>query len=399
MKKQNYNNVDEFLPLKRIIVLSLAITFAYYFLYILNHYFGRPSFASSNDTEITYQQGNQKGHHDRSIQYEEARKRYGDLPEEELRDEIIRRKKSNFVLLILFNIPLTFIMVFSVFLYIRKIMSLPIKRRYDEIAAIVVGSLLIALVLSTLCTLLQLRVFPHHPGPPRTAMQSIKKGYLGDLPMMIFVIMACYLTRSLYKEKTIAVENEALMAENIRTRYETLKNQLDPHFLFNSMNTVKSLIETDTEQAGDFVQQLSSVLRYTLQNKEVVALSDELDCVKAYCSMMQIRYGDHLRFDFDIDSKYLNYYVLPLSLQGLVENAIKHNVISSRFPLTVKIATRDEARLTVSNIKQPKVTEEEGNGIGLVNLMERYRLKWDENVEIFDDGTIFSVTLPLKEKI
>ena len=394
--RKKYNNVDDFLSMKRIIILSLAITFFYYFLYILNHYFGRPSFASSNNTEIV--RDGQEDSQDKTAQFDEAQKQYGNFSEEEFIKEIRRRRNSNFVPLILFNFPWTFLMVFVVFLYIRKIMSLPIKRQYDEVGAIVVGSMLIVLVLSTLCTLSQLWAFPEHPGPPRTTIQFIKKGYLGDLPTMIFVIMASYLSRSLYREKNIAVENETLRVENIRTRYETLKNQLDPHFLFNSMNTLKSLIEADTVKAEEFVQQLSSVLRYTLQNKEVVTLAEELDCVESYCSMMQIRYGNNLKFDFSIDSKYLNYYVLPLSLQGLIENAVKHNVISSRLPLTVKVVT-DGDTLKVTNVKQPKVTEEDGNGIGLANLTERYRLKWEEKVDIFDDGTIFSVTLPLKENI
>ena len=129
----------------------------------------------------------------------------------------------------------------------------------------------------------------------------------------------------------------------------------------------------------------------------MATLEEELNCVEAYCNMMQIRYGDNLRFDFDIDAKYLKYNVLPLSIQGLIENAIKHNTISKRQPLTVKIATDAQSRIKVSNPIQPKVTEEVGNGIGLANLTERYRLRWDENVEISNDGTIFGVTLPLKE--
>ena len=146
------------------------------------------------------------------------------------------------------------------------------------------------------------------------------------------------------------------------------------------------------------MQRLSSVLRYTLQNKEVVTLAEEMDCVRSYCIMMKIRFGDNIRFEPYIDhEKYDSYYVLPLSIQGLIENAIKHNVISTKHPLTITIITDEDNRLIVSNNIQEKISKEESNGIGLANLSERYRIKWDEKVDIFDDGMIFRVTLPLKE--
>ena len=396
MTRSNHNNVDEFLSLKRIVVLSLAITGIYYLLYFLSHYFGRPSFANTNNTEMVRQEA-QESRQGATVQFDEAQRHVGP-PAGHPQAERDAPRRPDFLLLILFNVPLTFVMVFAVFLYNRKIMSLPIKRFYDEVAAIVVGSLAIAMALSVLSTLLQLWVFPHPPGPPRSTMQAIRRGCIGDLPLMFFVVMACYLLRSLHKEKVVAVENETLRAENIRTRYEALKNQLDPHFLFNSLNTLQSLVELDPDKAEDFIQQLSSVLRYTLQSKEVTTLAEELDCVKAYCTMMKMRYGDNLRFVHQIDhERYDSYLVLPLSIQGLIENAIKHNVISSKQPLTIQVVTDENGRLVISNKIQPKIDPEEGSGIGLANLAERYRLKWNENVDIFDDGMNFSVTLPLKE--
>ena len=118
---------------------------------------------------------------------------------------------------------------------------------------------------------------------------------------------------------------------------------------------------------------------------------------KAYCNLMQIRYGDNLHFDFNIDSNLLARQVLPLSMQGLIENAIKHNVISGKQPLRVTITAIDDT-LKVANPIQPKIMEEPSNGIGLANLSERYRLKWNREVEIFNDGKVFEVTLPLIEK-
>lgn len=357
MNANKSTDVDQYLSVKRIVLLSFAITASFYVLWTFIHYFGRPNFTNP------------------------------DLP-----------SPPGLGVTLLLNIPLTFILVFVVFLYNRKIMSVRFKWQRDEVVAIVLGSFLIALVMSSLITILQLKIWPNPPGPPKTTFNRVMHGWLGDLPLMAMALLTSYLLRSLYQEKTVAVENASLRAENIRTRYEALKNQIDPHFLFNSLNTLKTLIGDDAQKAEDFVQQLSSVLRYTLQNKEVATLAEEIDCVRAYCIMMKIRYGDNLVFDHHIDhGRYDHYLVLPLSVQGLMENAIKHNVISSKLPLTVSVSTDDDNRLIIINKIQPKIEKEEGSGIGLANLLERYRLKWNENVEIFDDGMIFKVTLPLKE--
>ena len=259
-----------------------------------------------------------------------------------------RGKKPIMLVVLLLNIPLTFIMVFAVLLYNRKIMSKQIRLLRDEIIVNVLGSIFIALLLSALITILQTVLWPNPPGPQRSLFHHISRGWLSDLSLVSIAIMACYLLRSLNKERMTAVENEMLRAENMLSRYETLKSQMDPHFLFNSLNTLKSLIEVEPNKADEFVQRLSSVLRYTLQNKEVVTLAEEMDCVRSYCIMMKIRFGDNIRFEPYIDhEKYDSYYVLPLSIQGLIENAIKHNVISTKHPLTITIITDEDNRLIV----------------------------------------------------
>ena len=388
---RSHIDIDRYLPIKRIVMLSLVVTMAYYFLFTLNHYFARPSF----DEREAEQRRNEAKDEASTMKFDDARavsnERRAEFPvsPEKMRKDFYKK--------VLLNIPMTFIMVFTVLLLCRYIFSRNIKRRRDEIALVVVGTLLVVFVLSALCTLFQLNVLPDRPGPRRTTFQYVMRGYLGDCSLMAIAIMAVFLVRLKYLEKVADVENETLRAENLASRYEALENQMDPHFLFNSLNTLKSLIDVDVDKAGDFVHQLSTVLRYTLKNEEVVTLAQELDCVRPYCQMMKIRYGDNLLFDHHIDhEKYDSYYVLPLSIQGLVENAIKHNVISTKQPLTINIMTDDDNHLIVSNKIQPKIGKEEGTGIGLANLAERYRIKWDENVEIFDDGTIFRVTLPLK---
>ena len=385
-------SVDKYLSIKRIVVLSLVITMAYYFLFTLNHYFARPSF-DNQETESTIDEDNAES---KTMEFNDARSRSYERRREFF--ESPEEARKNFYKKVLLNIPLTFIMVFAVLLFCMLIFGRGPKRRVDELVLIILGTLAITFVLSTLCTLLQLKVFPDRPGPPRTTFQYVMRGYLGDCSLMAIALMAVFLIRSQYREKMADVENETLRAENMASRYEALENQMDPHFLFNSLNTLKSLIEIDVDKAGDFVHQLSTVMRYTLKNEEVVTLAQELDCVRSYCQMMKMRYGDNLVFVHHINhEKYDDYCVLPLSIQGLIENAIKHNVISSKQPLTVNLVTDDNNHLIISNKIQQKIGKEEGTGIGLANLSERYRIKWNENVEIFDDGKIFSVTLPLKQ--
>lgn len=298
------------------------------------------------------------------------------------------------VLRVLMFTTTSFVFLFLIFLYNRKMLLLDFKRKYVRLIVIVIGSLVIAAIFSLSFSLILQHL---NPNPPKPGMASrmIRDSLIKDFLLTAIVILVMQMRQAVWERNQIAVENESLRAENINTHYLALKNQMDPHFMFNSLNTLQSLIGTDTEKAQDYVQELSQVLRAALQNKEVTTLENEMQAVQAYCNLMQIRYGDNLRFEVRIDPNLLTRRVLPLSIQGLVENAIKHNVISGKQPLVVTIATTDDDSLTVSNAIQPKIMEEPSNGIGLANLTERYRLKWNREVEILDDGKVFKVTLPL----
>lgn len=284
-------------------------------------------------------------------------------------------------------------MVFIILVFNQIIIIHTIKNRLFELSLMFLGSLIIAGVLS-IGFVFTVEAIRPGPSEPEFVYNVIRDSLIRDLTLTLVVLLVVQLLRSQDNQKKIAVENESLRSQNILTRFEALKSQLDPHFLFNSLNTLQSLITLDTEKAENYLQQLSSVLRHTLQNKEVLSLEEEMKCVYAYCEMMHVRYGENLKFEFKIDEKYNNYSVLPLSLQSLIENSVKHNVISSKQPLVVTIATGDDS-VSVSNPIQAKATTEESNGIGLANLSERYRLKWNKEVEITNDGSTFCVKLPL----
>ena len=351
-------SISSYLSLRNILLLSLGVSVGFHILFSLSAFFGDTLFFSE--------------------------------------PKPIPHKQFNFIRVLTFTL-FSYVMVFCVFLYNRKMLLLNFRKSYLRLIWIVLGSLVITAAFSLLFTFFPFCLEQDTPWPeflPRLARNNLVKDFL----LTAIVILIVQLLKTMYERNQIAVENEALRAENISTHYQALKSQMDPHFIFNSLNTLQSLIDTDATKAHDYVQELSQVLRATLQNKEVVSLDNELQAVKAYCNLMQIRYGDNLHFDFNIDGNLLHWQVLPLSIQGLVENAIKHNVISGKQPLKVTISTINDGFLKVSNPIQPKIMEEPSNGIGLSNLSERYRLKWNREVEILNDGKVFEVTLPLIEK-
>ncbi|GHV64880.1 histidine kinase [Bacteroidia bacterium] len=196
------------------------------------------------------------------------------------------------------------------------------------------------------------------------------------------------------KKQQMSIENERLKTENANSHFEALKSQTNPHFLFNSLNTLQSLIDTEPDKAKEYLQRLSSVFRYVMQSKAVTTLREEINFTSDYNSLMLLRYEDSLTFDIQIDERYLDYEILPLSIQILVENAIKHNVLSEEQPLDISIVT-EEARVRVSNPIRLKKMPEAGAGIGLSNLAERFRLKWQKEIIISKQDDVFSVTLPL----
>ncbi len=196
--------------------------------------------------------------------------------------------------------------------------------------------------------------------------------------------------------RTTIKEKEELKREGLAAEFETLKSQINPHFLFNSLNTLTSLIEENPQQATNFVQKLSGVYRYVLtqKDKELVSLKDEIQFIESYIYLNQIRFGKNLQTSFAIDTGLLDKKIVTLSLQMLVENTIKHNVISADKPLTIKIETKNDTLIVTNNL-QPKQTMNDSNGIGLNNIVHRYSLLTSREVEITNDGIIFSVALPL----
>ncbi len=202
----------------------------------------------------------------------------------------------------------------------------------------------------------------------------------------------------LYQLKHVMVEREKLKKENLQSQLETLKNQVNPHFLFNSLNTLASVIPEDPVMAVKFVQNLSTVYRYILEirNKELITIREEIECINAYEFLLKIRFGESIVLRVKVPNEDLEKQIVPLSLQILLENAIKHNVVSKKRPLTIEFKSVNENLIVVNNL-QPKMEQEHSTKMGLENVKKRYQLLSGRNVEVIQGSETFSVALPIIE--
>lgn len=198
-------------------------------------------------------------------------------------------------------------------------------------------------------------------------------------------------------ERTLLQEqNQNLINENILVQFDTLKNQISPHFLFNSLNALTSLIKTDTDKAIQFTREFSKMFRNTLEIKDrnLITLKEELEHVNSYLFLQKMRFGDNLIVKSNLDSLLLNNYLLPFALQMMIENAIKHNEISNDKPLTITLETID-GYLWITNNLQARQNVEESTKTGISNIKSRYNYvtEMEPTFEIINN--YFCVKLPL----
>ena len=198
-----------------------------------------------------------------------------------------------------------------------------------------------------------------------------------------------------YKENI--AEKELLEHMSLTQEFENLKGQLNPHFLFNSFNTLSSLISENKKGAELFLDELSKVYRYLLRtNQESVAtLESELKFITSYYQLLKTRHGDALYLQMEIDKKYYSYLLPSLSLQLLIENAVKHNIVSKLQPLMIEIFTTTANQLVVNNNLQQKIKKESSTNIGLNNIRLKYKLMQQTGFQVVEGEKNFMVVLPL----
>lgn len=222
--------------------------------------------------------------------------------------------------------------------------------------------------------------------------------YIVSIIITFFVTLAFH---AFYFYKTYnesKVKEQKIIAGSASAQFESLKNQIDPHFLFNSLNVLSSLIEENPEAAQKFTTSLSKVYRYVLEqkDKDLVSVEEELKFAKTYMNLLKMRFENSITFEvpeFENDDA----KVVPLSLQLLLENCIKHNIVSEKKPLHIKIYIQ-ENELIIENNKQIKEVLQDRKGVGLQNIVSRYAILTKRNVIIQESETIFKVKLPILTK-
>ncbi len=219
-----------------------------------------------------------------------------------------------------------------------------------------------------------------------------------------FALLFSYLIAGIYETRYFIhewrksfIEAEDLKKLNLQIQVDSLKNQINPHFLFNSLNTLSSLVNSDKLKAEKFIDEMSTIYRYVLQNNErnLITLADELEFIDAFFNLLKTRYEDAIQLIVRVNKDYLNFYLPPHTLQLLVENAVKHNIVSSAKPLIIKIFTDDLQQLIVENNIQQKATAVKSNKMGLTNIFAKYNLLNQPQVIINHTDLIFRVMLPL----
>lgn len=233
---------------------------------------------------------------------------------------------------------------------------------------------------------------------PRVDIYSNGKNHVfKDFFEALVVIVSVFVIKVAYQNQQNKLEIQSLKIENLQRQYDALKNQVSPHFLFNALNSLKTLIRESPDVAQEYVNQLSSVLRYTLKANEnkLVVLNDELQFVASYFYLIKMRYSHNITMVQQINDKMLMYKIPPLAIQTLIENAVKHNEISKRNPLEILIYSSDNDTLIIKNNINKKFAQESGTGLGLVNLTNQYSILADKEIQITKDDTNFIVEIPL----
>jgi hypothetical protein len=263
----------------------------------------------------------------------------------------------------------------------------------------IMAQLPISMLFSSLAIYASMRFFDNYvctiPNSHKTNSFFVTSIVVGMLVTLIILSMEVSVLFFGNWKKSL-VEVEKYKAESLQAQLKNLKDQVNPHFLFNNLSVLSSLVYINQDKAVDFINQLSKVYRYVLDNKdnELVTLETEIAFIRSYAYLFQIRFDKNIEFHFDISENCYRLLIPPMALQILVENAIKHNEISSEKPLKVcVVAFEDE--LVVKNNFQLRSNPEPGSNTGLKNICDRYKHFTDRTIQVTQTAEAFEVKIPL----
>jgi hypothetical protein len=233
---------------------------------------------------------------------------------------------------------------------------------------------------------------------PPTSEQLITTNFWGAV--LFIPVFSIYFSLHFLKHwRKSELAGEKIQKENIRSQLNLLKSQLDPHFLFNNLNILSALVDTDTHRSKKFIEKFAEVYRALLKSKsdDLILLSEEMEFIEAYMYLIRTRFDENIQFTQNFKPGAASRMIPPMTLQLLVENAIKHNVIQEGNPLAIHLLQLDDDYLMVSNTLNEKPEKKERPGSGLINIRNRYAYFTEKPVKIIRTQTHFEVHIPLLE--
>ncbi len=292
---------------------------------------------------------------------------------------------ANFVLTTLFALFVWYYNMYTLPAYSRKDLAhgFSVKRLLKNLAL----GLLVMFVLASL----QQFILTHLPFGATMVMFEVR----GILITITFYMFIQLLYQS-YHNQQVSIELERSKMDNLGAQYELLKQQVNPHFLFNSLNTLKYMVESRDEHTVEFVLKLSDFYRFTLESRKLnlIKLGEELKIMDAYVFLLKARFEEGIDLSVEIDPRLQQTWIPPFTLQLLVENCIKHNVVSLERPLQIRIYSESDF-IVVQNQVQLKRTPEASTGVGLENINQRYTHLLDKKITILPNDTLFTIKLPV----
>ncbi|MEM8893123.1 MAG: histidine kinase [Bacteroidota bacterium] len=274
-----------------------------------------------------------------------------------------------------------------IFEYLKK----KSKKRYQPLLVL----FLLSVLWITTLSLLSLGVQQVLIGGVSWVSLKLTLGFTFRVNLFLYCVNAIVYYQDQLKQAELQAER--LKKEQLSAEFNALKRQVNPHFLFNSLNVLDSLVHENPEKASEFIEHLSTVYRYLTSNEEneLVPLAKELDFIEDYIFLVSARYGENLKVDFNIQVSARQKYLPPAALQLVVENAIKHNEASKANPLTINIQSNGSS-IAVTNTIQPKLGNQDSIGVGLNNIRTRYEFI-NHKIDVRETKDQFTVQLPLIE--
>jgi two-component system, LytTR family, sensor kinase len=285
--------------------------------------------------------------------------------------------------------------LFAIFIWYYNLLTMPAFSSRDVTQGFspvrLVKSLGVGMVVMFLLACAQQYLLSHLHFGSMMLMIEIR-GILVNLTFYMFL----HMVQQSYQNQQVGIELERTRMDNLSAQYELLRQQVNPHFLFNSLNTLKYMVETGDQHAGDFILKLSDFYRFTLENRklDLIRLEEELEILQAYMFLLKARFEEGIDLNLGIAEEHRASQVPPFTLQLLVENCIKHNVVSLDKPLQISIYSQGNW-LVVENSLQLKRTPESSTGMGLENINQRYMHLLNQKIEIQATDTTFRIKLPV----